>query len=114
MLRDKEKIVGPFSRMTDDYKSRKRKNNKNKPMNPASTFAMLRAEEKLSGALCRITSDYRSRKRENSKPINLASIFRKLLRQRKNNRYLISRMTSDYINIAHYFSSQCGSPYSAI
>ena len=51
MLRDKEEIMGSLSRITDDYKSRKRKNNKNKLMNLASTFRNAARQGKNSGPI---------------------------------------------------------------
>ena len=67
MLRGKEKITGALSKITTDYKSRKRKNYKNKPMNLASTFRYAARKGKRTSVLSQITTDYKSRKRKNDK-----------------------------------------------
>ena len=64
MLQDKEKIMGVLSLMTGDYKSRKKKIDKNKPMKLASTFRNAARQGKINGRLSQITTDYKSRKRK--------------------------------------------------
>ena len=78
--------------MTTDYKSRKRKNDKIKPMNLASTFRNAVREEKIMGSLSWMSGAYKSRvrKNDNNKPMNQASTFLNAARQGRNNGLLIS------------------------
>ena len=48
---DKEKTIGALSRMTVDYKSRKRKNDEDKPMSLASTFRKPASQGENNGRL---------------------------------------------------------------
>ena len=96
MLRDEEKIMGALSLTTGDYKTHKKKNVQNKPMNLCSSFRNANRQKK-TGVFSQITTDYKSRKRKIDKKntMNLAFTFCSAARPGKNNGCVIFE-TADY------------------
>ena len=90
MLRDEEKIMGALALTTGDYKTHKKKNVQNKPMNLCSSFRNANRQKK-TGVFSQITTDYKSRERKIAKKntMNLAFTFRNDPRAGKNNGRLI-------------------------